>query len=127
MLTPQDVAVFVLASVFHDLGMHLTPDGFGTLISGPTHPPVDHMIDDPPWRTLWEHFSAQAHRFGDAENILLFGKPESVPLPDLESTDWTENQFRLIGEFIRRHHARLAHEIAVFGFPGATGCSSYSG
>jgi hypothetical protein len=24
----------------------------------------------------------------------------------------------LAGEFIRRHHARLAHEIAIYGFPG---------
>ena len=24
----------------------------------------------------------------------------------------------LIGEFVRRHHGRLAHEIALFGFPG---------
>ena len=27
----------------------------------------------------------------------------------------------LIGEFVRRHHARLAHEIAVSGVPGPTG------
>jgi hypothetical protein len=27
----------------------------------------------------------------------------------------------LIGEFIRRHHARLAHEIALVGVPGPTG------
>jgi hypothetical protein len=29
-----------------------------------------------------------------------------------------ESDRKLIGEFIRRHHPRLAHEFAVFGVPG---------
>lgn len=27
---------------------------------------------------------------------------------------------RMVGEFIRRHHGRLAHEIALWGVPGAS-------
>jgi hypothetical protein len=31
---------------------------------------------------------------------------------------WSTYDRKVIGEFIRRHHARLAHEIAIYGFPG---------
>ena len=32
--------------------------------------------------------------------------------------DWSTKQLKLIGEFLRRHHHRLAHQIAGNGFPG---------
>jgi len=32
---------------------------------------------------------------------------------------WSERYRKFLGDFIRRHHARLAHEIALFGFPSA--------
>ena len=35
-----------------------------------------------------------------------------------ETGRWERNHCLIVGEFIRRHHARLAHEIAIHGFPG---------
>lgn len=46
-------------------------------------------------------------------------------LPE-EIGQWEKNHFLIVGEFIRRHHARLAHEIAIYGFPGLTVGSSDS-
>ncbi len=40
-----------------------------------------------------------------------------IPLDNVDS--WTNQQRKLIGEFIRRHHATLAQEFAEFGFPGS--------
>ena len=31
-----------------------------------------------------------------------------------------ETDRRIIGEFIRQHHARMAHQFACFGIPGPT-------
>src|SRR5260370_7195322 len=33
----------------------------------------------------------------------------------------TESERKLIGEFIRRHHAQMAYQFAVLGFPGHDG------
>jgi hypothetical protein len=49
--------------------------------------------------------------FGDENAIII--DPLSKPRGKLDSDDR-----KLIGEFIRRHHARLAHEIALKGMPG---------
>lgn len=38
--------------------------------------------------------------------------------PTGDPGDWTARQHLYIGEFIRRHHARMAHEIALCGVPG---------
>jgi len=120
-LTPDDVSVFVLAVLLHDLGMHVTTEGFASLFQGKTeHRPVG-FFDDLEWNQLWKMFKTQASRFDSRHNIELFGSPEPVEQPDLRSRNWTENHRRLAGECLRRHHARLAHEIALYGFPGPEG------
>jgi Histidine kinase-, DNA gyrase B-, and HSP90-like ATPase len=116
-LTSDDVAVFVLSVLLHDIGMHVTTDGFTSLFQGKTaHRPVV-FFDNLEWNQLWKVFRTQASRFDSKHNIELFGAPEPVQL-DLGCSNWTENQRRLAGECLRRHHARLAHEIALYGFPG---------
>ncbi|TAK57963.1 MAG: hypothetical protein EPO24_09135, partial [Bacteroidetes bacterium] len=34
-----------------------------------------------------------------------------------DSSKWSKGHRKYYGEFIRRHHARIAHEIALFGYP----------
>ena len=117
-LTPDDAAIFVLVVLLHDLGMHVTTDGFRTLFTGRSpHRPVE-FFDSSQWRVVWETFCIQASRFDSRQNIDLFGSPEPVKVPNLLEEGWTENQRRLAGECLRRNHARLAHEIALYGFPG---------
>ena len=65
----------------------------------------------------------EARRFNDRNLAKVIGL-ESVrrgwkfrDLPE-DVGQWEENHWRIAGEFIRRHHARLAHEIAIYGFPG---------
>jgi molecular chaperone HtpG len=122
-LTPTDAAVLILASVFHDCAMHLSKDGFVTLISidNAWHAKGRWFLDrfeDPPWPDLWEGFFREARRFDERQLLNILGCAEPVrPLPD-DPLHWTELDCRLIGEFVRRHHARLGHEIAVAGVPG---------
>lgn len=118
LLTPEDAAVLTLAVLLHDLAMHLGPDGFWPLVQGNTaHEPLLEF-DDPHWPAAWGHFLWEARRFSGRENELIFGGPEPVPPPTPGSTNFTDSQRRLMGEFVRRHHHRLAHQIALQGFPG---------
>lgn len=120
-LTSRDAAVLILAVLLHDSGMHLSEDGFKTLVSsnslwGPIEP-----FDEKTWEQLWEDYRTEARHFDDDTLRDLFG--EVIPIHsedlDLREMDVTaENSRRLIGEFIRRHHARLAHNIAIDGVPG---------
>jgi len=128
---PADAAVLVCAAMLHDLALHLHPGGFIELVSEetPFKPTLwfkeDHVgrPADSPWPKLWAAFQREARHFGLSKIESLFGPgAEGVPLVAHEETldprTWTETDRLLIGEFLRRHHARLSHEIALYGFPG---------
>lgn len=116
LLSSQDVATLSIAILLHDCGMHLTQDGFRALvsISGPT---IVSGLDDMPWPQLWNDFLAEANRFGQEKLIAIFGDTDPVRSNDLNLENLSERDCLLIGEFVRRHHARLAHEIALKGVP----------
>jgi molecular chaperone HtpG len=112
--------------------MHIREPGFLLLISGDTpFEPVPWFDEgqrgraaDVSWPDLWQGFRREVRRLSasDLERIcgpavgaapaIAFGKVDAEP------QRWTEPDRLLIGEFLRRHHARLAHEIAIYGFPG---------
>ena len=52
--------------------------------------------------------------------MALFGDTKQVDYPPMNSNDMSGKDLLLIGEFLRRHHHRLAHEIALIGVPGPT-------
>lgn len=119
LLTATDIAMLILAVLLHDVALHLTKDGFLRLVKGETKLSPKPEFSDGKWSVLWERFVAETFRFSGTQNINLYGSPEPVPAPPLDSSDWGEKQFLLVGEFIRRHHPALAHQIALSGFPGA--------
>src|ERR1051326_6192080 len=118
-LTPADAAALVLSSVLHDCAMHLSEDGFLCLLSD-TFPSQLARKGDEGWRDLWEKYIPQASRFDARTLTRLFGDDQRPRRPPSDPRDWTKRDRLLIGDFLRRHHARLAHEIAVFGVPGPT-------
>ncbi|HXK03426.1 MAG TPA: hypothetical protein VMS37_13560 [Verrucomicrobiae bacterium] len=120
-LTAEDAGALVIAAVLHDCAMHLTNDGFRRLVSGATELAPVTALGDRPWSELWEAYIAEAVRFSPAHNNRLFGDPSPVKPPSLDDWNWDKKQDLLAGEFIRRHHARLAHQIGLHGFPGAGG------
>jgi hypothetical protein len=118
-LGPEDVATLVVAVLLHDLAMHITSSGFTELCSGRTpHRPIE-PFDSESWPELWSQFRLSARRWSDQDNYSIFGTTDPGLPPDLHQTDWSNMHRRFAGEFIRRHHARLAHEIALYGFPNA--------
>ncbi|MDC3959826.1 HD domain-containing protein [Polyangium jinanense] len=122
-LTAQDAATLLLAILLHDCAMHLSEDGFLALVSAgaPWKPRGRLFLDrmgDHPWPRLWQEFLREAARFDEGKLRSLFGDTEPARNPDTDWKKWTYRDRLLIGEFMRRHHARLAHEIALLGIPG---------
>src|SRR5262249_39839047 len=78
------------------------------------------IIDGAPWPELWGEFLREAARFDGKRLKKLFGNTEPAKPPPLDALTMTKRDRLLIGEFLRRHHPRLAHEIALQGVPGPT-------
>jgi hypothetical protein len=131
LLRDADAAVIIGATILHDIAMHLRPDGFLELISANTRfQPLpwfrdrhDERSEDRPWPDLWNEYILEARRLSDRQLANIIGE-DSVQdgwkfqgLPE-RTGQWQRNDCLVIGEFTRRHHARLAHEIAIYGFPG---------
>ncbi len=125
-----DAAVMICAAVLHDISMHIREDGFLALIRGETpHVPVrwfdkrqEKRPGDPPWPALWRAYESEARRFSDHTISRIVGQDfrKDYSFAGLRERpgQWVRGDYLIIGEFIRRHHARLAHEIALHGFPG---------
>src|SRR3974390_1795461 len=117
-VTPNDAGVLVLAVLLHDSAMHLTEDGFLSLIKGKAADRQLQNWSEPSWEEMWLEFLGEASRFDARRLVGIFGSPEPVRNPPPDPRDWTLRDRQLIGEFIRRHHPRLAHETALNGIPG---------
>lgn len=120
LLTAEDVAVLCMAILLHDCGMHLTQDGFRALILD-SGQPIITGFNELPWSKLWNDFIAEARRFGQEKLIAIFGDATPIKTNEINYEDLTESNCLLIGEFVRRHHARLAHEMAINGVPNLSG------
>jgi hypothetical protein len=131
LLLPTDAAVLIAASLLHDLALHIREKGFIALVSESSQYSPLPWFDqdqprrraDQPWCDLWRDFCKEARRFTQSDLDRIFGPGQETPQiafgdVDLESDGWVANDRLLIGEFLRRHHARLGHEIALTGFPG---------
>lgn len=119
LLTAEDVAALCIAALLHDCGMHLTQDCFRALIGNSTTPIISGF-NDQSWSQLWKEYLAEARRFGQDKLIAIFGDVEPIRVDEINIGNLSERDFLLIGEFVRRHHARLAHEIAIAGVPAGT-------
>jgi hypothetical protein len=117
--TGEDASVLALAILVHDAGMHLTKDGFRWLVSKGIEWKVPDF-DDESWPELWRAYCCEARRFDEGKVLSLLGDDadSAISTDDLSLADIGERTTLLAGEFLRRHHHRLAHEIAIFGVPG---------
>jgi len=123
LLTAEDVAILVFSVLLHDLALHLSEAGFLSLIQ--THDTIAYSSETLSWPHAWRQFIGIAKRWDDRKLVKLFGaNANGEPLsrimdPFDHYENLQESDRKLIGEFIRQHHARMAYEFAVSGFPGA--------
>jgi hypothetical protein len=118
LLTPEDAAVLILSIILHDCAMHLSEEGFVALVNPASPRSISADFKDKPWPELWANFLSEASRFDARKLRAIFGDTEPIHRPPLDARDMTLRDRLLIGEFLRRHHPRLAHEIALWGIPG---------
>jgi hypothetical protein len=119
--TREDVAVLILAVMTHDLGMLIDADGFRYLVDQMRNNELPIEANDEPWQKLWREFQLDVRRFDGPTLINILGSPEPVSMQELDPVNLTERSIKIIGEFLRRYHHRLAHEIIVYGIPSANG------
>lgn len=124
-LEPSDVGYLICAILIHDLGMFLKEDGVRKLISGGGRPIPES--GDPYWKNAWSDYIDTTHRSTWETMRRHFGKyiPTSADLIDMNNMG--DDEKRIIGEFLRRNHGRLAHEIALRGLPGSTTIDIFEG
>ena len=135
LLTPEDAAVLVMATVLHDSAMHLTADGVLDLLCtqhAAAQVPIFYL-DKATWPQLFAEYLADARRWDQRKLSGLLGDfsgdegqekelieyirhPREISNPE----KWDSRYRKFLGEFIRQRHARLAHEIAHAGIPGST-------
>jgi molecular chaperone HtpG len=99
--------------------MHISSEGLNSLISGKNDEIRIREFDNQTWKELWESFLDEARRFGDDEKKNIIGNIDwEFKNPEINHKDkLTGEDKKLIGEFVRRYHPRIAHEIALNGFP----------
>lgn len=118
-MNAKDVAILILSVILHDIGMHTEYATFIALLDG-HYDDCKTCLDTKTWGELWADYLAEAKRFSSQQKRNIFGNEfQAYNEPDLTNKDnLTGYDKKLIGEFIRRHHARLAHEIAFNGLKG---------
>lgn len=119
-LKPIDVTLIILSVILHDIGMHITHPGFLKLLKGDFDVCMVNDFDKLNWQKNWQSFMQEARKFNQNQLLDIFGDKNAV-INEPPVKNLSEYDKKLIGEFIRRNHPRLAHEIAINGFPSAEG------
>lgn len=115
-ISPADAAAIVSSVIYHDCAMHLTIDGFNYLVSAEYKAPrSEFQKAEESWLTLFGLFLHESARWDGTKLLDIFGDTNPAPHVEIPIDNLDTRSSRLIGEFIRRHHARLAHEIALVG------------
>ena len=116
LLTPRDVAFLVCGILLHDMGMYLRPDGLKKLIK---QEKTEDAFGGKPWNQEWSDYVDRTKRLSQEKMRYHFGRVIPVTEDCVDHADTDDNK-RIIGEFLRQHHARLAHEFAIGVLPGST-------
>jgi len=120
LLNCKDVTVLVISVILHDVGMHISSEGFKKILDSDFDEYRICYFNDQTWAEEWQNFLHEAKRFNDEQLENIFGNSKvEIEEPDFDKLDDVSR--KLCGEFMRRHHARLAHEIVFSGFPSKIG------
>ena len=118
-LRPKEVAILVASIIIHDIGMFITEDGLERILIGDRAGNLVQGLDRQPWRDAWAAYCKKIKRCTDRELLRAFGDKEPIESICTVRKEMRRKDYLVCGEFIRRQHHRLAHEIALHGFMGS--------
>ena len=116
-LTPEDIYVLTSSILLHDCAMHIGKHGLRELINNAMY--SSSLFGYPIEKTFkeeWASFEIEVSKYTDNDWLKFFSDGATVKFPDLDS-DLTGYQNVLVGEFVRKHHARIAQVISLHGLP----------
>ena len=81
-ITPEDVSAMIISVLLHDCAMHITEDGFYSLIRD-TYPPIksQYVSEEPKWSVMWSDYIAEAKRFNSDKLKSIFN--DTKPVSDI--------------------------------------------
>jgi transcriptional regulator with XRE-family HTH domain len=119
-LTGIDAAVICAGCLVSNLPFFINEHGFAALVRPGS--PFEPSRQDRAWPALWQGFRHEARAWSRSKLARVLGDdaflPRVVTASDLDAHTWTLADRLLIGEFLRRHHSRLAGDIIIHGLPG---------
>lgn len=121
-LTPEEVGVLLLSVVLHDIGMHTNVAMFKNMIEGKYDDLVGLFPNGRTWKELWASYLYDCQYWGEEKKNNVFGSQDykNIQKPDLDDLQkLNEYDKKLIGEFLRIHHCRIAHEVSIKGYLGS--------
>lgn len=136
-LTPKEVGVLIMSVILHDIGMQTNTDMFVNMINGSYNNDIKDnkngllkncFHNDRPWKSLWDEYLYDCKFWKEDKKLNVFGKKDyNIKKPNLNDPDsFNEYDKKLIGEFIRIHHSRIAYETAIKGYIGKETIKLYS-
>lgn len=116
-LTAEDIYVLVLSILLHDCAMHISKNGLREIIENQVYSSslFAYPIEDT-FSKKWANFEVEVSKYTDNDWLKFFSDGSIVSFPKLKD-DLTEKQHVIVGEFIRKYHARMAQVIARHGLP----------
>ncbi|MGE0078104.1 MAG: ATP-binding protein [Bacteroidales bacterium] len=112
LLDSKNISVLIISIFVHDIGMCLNISHFKYLINSDT--PILKW-DKISFKDLWLEYINGSRHWTQEQKLNILGVYE-LPKDICIDTDLTNDLKRFIGEFIRRNHPRIAHEILFTGF-----------
>ena len=117
-LSPTGIFLLISAIITHDIGMFIEFDEFNELICGKAKHRKTKWLDSSNWQQLWDEYTNEIYQYSPDEVYKHFGDKVTIDkMPDLtKKITFSEFDKRICGEFIRKYHHRLSHEIVYYGF-----------
>lgn len=123
--TREDAATLLIAALAHDLGMLIDIDGFRYLVDPQLRNNNGNGKKEIEWHKLWREYQQEVRRFDGVKLNEILGSSTPVSFDEFDLERLNDRGIKIIGEFLRRHHHRLAYEIVVIGMPSANGRIEY--
>ncbi len=112
-LDSKNIGILISAIYIHDIGMSLNLSHFNKMIRD-NKPVLD--FDKTTFKELWKQYLEESSKWTDDNKKAILGKVTSPPNSyQFDKNEITLIDRRFIGEFIRRHHPRIGHEIFIEG------------